>query len=131
MTTYTLSDLGTRVLRDLGLVGAEETPSAADLAYAEQTISSVVALLRAKEIVIWNGDENSIPEEYFVALSKRIALDVAPSFGLISLDRTEPAIEIAEKSLRILSQPRPGAPIALKTDELTQRRYGTYNYLVG
>ena len=129
--TYTLTDLATRVLRDLGLVGAEETPSAADLAYAEQTISSVVALLRAKEIVIWNGDATSVPEEYFIALSKRIALDVAPSFGLVTLDKTEPAIDVAEKTLRILSQPRPGAPLPLKTDELTQRRFGTYNYLVG
>jgi hypothetical protein len=31
MTTYSQSDLATRVLRDLGLIGAEEVPSATDL----------------------------------------------------------------------------------------------------
>jgi hypothetical protein len=30
MTTYIQSDLATRVLRDLGLISAEEVPSAAD-----------------------------------------------------------------------------------------------------
>ena len=34
MTTYSQSDLATRVLRDLGLIGAEEVPSAADLQWS-------------------------------------------------------------------------------------------------
>ncbi len=36
MTTYSQSDLATRVLRDLGLIGAEEVPSAADLQWSAE-----------------------------------------------------------------------------------------------
>ena len=44
---FTLSELATRVLKDLGLVGAEETPSSADLAWAQETCSSEIDLMAA------------------------------------------------------------------------------------
>lgn len=99
MTTYSLSDMATRVLKDLGLIGAEETPSAADLDWAQETVTSDVALLSALDMPIWNGSELSVPQEYLTALSARIGLTMAVSFGLMSLADAERSKPIAEMNL--------------------------------
>lgn len=103
MTTYTKAEQATRVLKDLGLVGANETPTAEDLEWAKETLSSVVALLAAKQINIWNGSDESVPLEYLIPLSYRVGLQVAPSFGLMSQAEAMVAIDKADKDLRILA----------------------------
>jgi hypothetical protein len=110
MTTYTKSEMATRVLRDLGLIGAEETPSAADLSWAEETVDAEVALLMAKGINVWNSSEDSFPLEYLTVLSRRIGLAVAPSFGLTDIATAQSAMGAAERDLRVLSSvPATGA----------------------
>src|SRR5262245_5275788 len=103
MTTFSKAELAVRVLRDLGLYGAEETPSAADQSWAEQTIQSEVGLLAAKGINIWNGSDEDIPDNYLTALSRRIGLALGPSFGLFSTAQAEQAMPLAEANLRRLS----------------------------
>lgn len=111
MTTFTKADLATRLLKDLGLIGAEETPSGVDLVWAEETIDSEIALMAVKGISIWAGSNVVIPQEYFTALSRRIGLATAPSFGLISVAQAEQAMPLAELNLRALSATMPsGAP---------------------
>lgn len=100
MTTYSRSDLAERVLKDLGLVDAREEPDADDLAWAEETVSSVTAQLATEGITIANGSDEALPLEYLVALSKRIGLDIGPSFGLFSIADAEQAKPIANAVLR-------------------------------
>lgn len=102
MTTFTTAQLATRVLKDLGLIAAEETPSAADLDWATETVLAEVMFLAAKKIPIWNGSEISIPQEYLTPLSRRIGLAIAPSFGLVSMDSAALAVRAAEADLRVL-----------------------------
>jgi hypothetical protein len=102
MTTYTSTQLSTRVLKDLGLVAAEETPTAADMEWVEQTVEAEIGLLNAKGIPIWNGSDDSIPHEYLSVLSRRIGLALAPSFGLSDLATATVAMRAAEDDLRIL-----------------------------
>lgn len=102
MTTYTGAQLATRVLKDLGLVGADETPNAADQAWAEETCDAEIGLMAAKGIPIWNGGDNDIPGEYLTTLSRRIGLAVAPSFGLSDVATATIAMRAAEDDLRIL-----------------------------
>jgi hypothetical protein len=102
MTTYTGTQLATRVLKDLGLVGADETPTATDQAWAEQTVEAEIGLLAAKGIPIWNGGEDSIPHEYLTTISRRIGLALAPSFGLSDVATATIAMRAAEDDLRIL-----------------------------
>ncbi len=112
MTTYSTSELATRVLKDLGLIAAEETPSAADLSWAEETVSSEIQMLNAKGIPLWNGSDVEIPQEYLTALSRRIGLAVAPSFGMMSQSQAEQAMPIAEANLRVLAMaPATGADL--------------------
>lgn len=115
MTTYTQSDLATRVLRDLGLVDARETPDADDLAWAEQTIASVVAQLVTQGINLWNMSDEEIPEEYLVALSKRVGLDVGSAFGLFSAVEAEQAKPLAEMALRRMNARVPTGSVAEAT----------------
>lgn len=110
MTTFSRSDLATRVLKDLGLVGADETPSASDQEWAEETCDSEIALLGALGLPIWNGSEVSIPQEYLTALSRRVGLAVAPSFGLSDIATAQIAMRDAEASLMLLANPLGGTP---------------------
>lgn len=103
MTTYSKSDLATRILRDAGLIGAEETPSAADLEFAEETLSAEIDAMSATGIVIWNGSDESIPSGYLTPLSRRIVLAISPAFGLASAAEVEVAIDRVERTLRKLS----------------------------
>lgn len=112
MTTYSRSDLATRVLRDLGLVGADETPSSADQSWAEETVASEVALLTAKGIPIWNGSDEAVPLEYLTLLSRRIGLAVGPSFGLIDLGTATQAMPLVEMDLRRLAAKQPTGSVA-------------------
>src|SRR5689334_207246 len=125
MTTYTQADLATRILLDLGVISAEDTPSAIDLIWANDTIEAVVPTLSAMGLPIWNGSEVVVPAEYLIPLSKRIGLDMAPSFGLMNTVEAEAAKRGMEQSLTIMANPRGGNPSTLRTDEAapSNRRY--------
>jgi len=100
MTTYSLSDMATRVLKDQGLIAAEEVPSATDLEWAEETVSAEIAMLAALGMPIWNGSAIAVPQEYLTPLSRRIGLAFAPSFGLMTVAQAEAAMPLAETNLR-------------------------------
>lgn len=100
MTTYSLSDMATRVLKDLGLVAADETPSGDDLTWAQETVSAQVATLAELDMPIWNGSDMDVPQAYFLPLSNRIGLAIAPSFGLMSLVDAERSKPVVEDTLR-------------------------------
>lgn len=130
MTTYTQAELATRMLRDFGLIGAEETPSAVDLEWAEETVASEIMLLSALDLPIWNGSEVSIPQEYLTLISRRCGLAIAPSFGLMSAADAMAAMEVAERNLTVLAAPRGAMPMLAQSDEST-RSGGVYNWTTG
>lgn len=103
MTTYSRSDLATRVLKDMGLVGADEAPTADDQAFAEETVSAEVAMLSAIGMPIWQGSEMAVPELYLTILSRRIGLALAPSFGLSDIATATMAMREVERTLRQLA----------------------------
>lgn len=128
MTTYTEDELGTRILKDLGLIGAEETPSAADLEWAKETAGSEIALLGALGLPIWDGNQLSIPQEYLTTISRRVGLAVAPSFGLMSSAEAMQGMREAERQLTELAAPRP-TPLRLKTE--LPARGSAFNFSTG
>lgn len=128
MTTYTADEFGTRVLKDLGLIGAEETPTSADLEWAKETASSEIMMLSALNLPIWNGSDLAIPQEYLSTLSRRVALAVAPSFGLVDMATAQQAMREAERSLVVLAAPMGRAP-ALKTE--LPARGSVFNFTTG
>jgi hypothetical protein len=111
MTTYSLSDMATRVLRDLGIISAEETPSAEDLSFATETVSAEIASLSAMGIPIWNGSDVSVPIEYLTPLSRRLGLAVGPAFGVFGIAEAVQAMPVADHALRVMGTVQPtGAP---------------------
>src|ERR1043166_9401111 len=110
MTIYSQSDLATRVLRDLGLIGAEEVPSAADLQWSAETVGSEVALLGSIGLPIWNGSDLSVPLEYLAPLSRRTDLPVRPSFAFLDRASAHLAMREAERYLTVRANPRGGQP---------------------
>jgi hypothetical protein len=130
MTTYSHADLATRVMKDLGLVGADETPSAADQEWAEETVSAEVGLLTAIGLPIWNGSEMAVPQEYLTVLSRRIGLAVAPSYGLMDMATAQLAMREAERYLTIMAAPRGAFPLTLQANDAT-RGGGRFNFTSG
>jgi hypothetical protein len=128
MTTYTANEFGTRVLKDLGLVGAEETPSSADLEWAKETAAAEISMLAALNLPIWNGSEVAIPQEYLTMLSRRVGLAVAPSFGMMDAASAMSAMREAERYLTELASPRP-VPLKMKTD--LPARGSVFNFTYG
>ncbi len=109
MTTYTEAQLATRVLRDLGVVASDETPSSQDLNDAVEIIASEIPSMAVRGISIWGGSGTVVPQEYLTALSRRLGLSVAPTYGM-GLDQSAIAIEAAERYLRQLAaKPANGA----------------------
>lgn len=131
MTTYSKADLATRVLKDLGLVGADETPSAADQEWAEETVGSEVQMLSDIGLPIWNGSEMAVPESYLTILSRRVGLAVAPSFGLMDIATAQLAMREAERYLTILAAPRGASPLTLRTNDAISGRGGGFNFTSG
>jgi hypothetical protein len=112
MTTHTKEELAIRMLRDLGLLGADETASSADIDWAEETIDATFAALQRKGIRIWDSSTDAIPDEYFVLLSQRIGLDVGPAFGLMSIAEATAAKPLLEADLRALATVLPTGGVA-------------------
>jgi hypothetical protein len=130
MTTLSQSDLATRTLRDLGLLGAEEVPSAADLQWAQETVSSEVAMLGTIGLPIWNGSDMAVPLEYLTPLSRRIGLAVAPSFGMMSQAEAQIAMREAERYLTVMAAPRGANPSTLRSND-AMPRVSTFGFSTG
>lgn len=106
MTTYTINELATETLATPGLIGVDETPSAAELADAVKVCKSEILQMNARGIPIWNGSELEVPEEYFTLLAQRCALALFPKYGGMSLSDAVLAMAAAERNLRALGTVR-------------------------
>lgn len=112
MSTYSQSDLATRVLRDLGIYAPDEVPSDDDIQDVIETIASETAGMAVRGIGIVNGSDQSLPLEYLSALSRRMGLAVGPSFGVFKMAEAAVAIPAAELYLRQISAKSPtGEPV--------------------
>lgn len=112
MTTYTKAQFATRVLRELGLLGADETAASADIDWVEETIDSTLASLQRKGISLWDMSDDSISDEYLVVLSQRVGLDVAAAFGLMTLTDIAAAKPVLERDLRAMATVLPTGGVA-------------------
>lgn len=107
MTTYSRTDLATRTLRKANLIGAEETPSAADLEFVNEGIQSDTAALAIEGIVIWNGSDAAVPLEHLEPRARYHAITAKEDFGMMSPEQAAQARELERRSLRKLSVKAP------------------------
>lgn len=130
MTTYTEVELATQTLRAPGLLGIEETLSAAEYVDVVQSNRSVIATMGAIGLPIWNGSELAVPEEYFVELSLRLSLPVQFANGLIDMAQYLAMVEASEARLTVMAAPRGSSPLLSKANDSTGRR-SSYNWTTG
>lgn len=105
--SYSISDLATRALRKANLIGAEETPSGADLDYAEESITSDTAALAVEGIVILNGSEQVVPTEQLEPLARYYSITFKQDFGLLPEVQAIQARELEKRILWKLCQAGP------------------------
>lgn len=100
----TKTQLATRALSILGKVAAGQSVPAEDLTLVEGVIGPLVAQLGI-EGVTYVGDEDEIDDAVFLPLSRRLALEIAPDFGLPAPDNA--TIEDADRPLRRMAASAP------------------------
>jgi|EndMetStandDraft_8_1072994.scaffolds.fasta_scaffold917617_2 hypothetical protein len=130
MTTYTETELATQTLRAPGLVGIEETLSAAEYVDVVQSNRSVIATMGAIGLPIWNGSELSVPEEYFVELALRLSLPIQMANGLIDHRTMLSMIEASEARLTVMAAPRGAMPLLAQSNDSTRGRVN-FNWTTG
>ena len=91
-------ELVRRALRELGVPGAGQQPSAEDVRAVEQDIDTVLRSLAVRGVYL-HGDTDAIDDEAFVPLAVLLAASVARQFGA---SRDPAAIAMAEQELRVL-----------------------------
>ena len=108
----TNDDLAKRALAILGKIEARQTPNPEDVDAVKAVIPALVMQLGI-ENVTYVGGESEIDDAVFLPLAKRLALEMAPEFGLPAPD--EAAILDANMPLRRLSASRPtGATVRVE-----------------
>ena len=80
----TRADLIKRALKNLGALPAGQVASAEDSASMDALIDPLLDSLNAREIV-YVGDSESIPDEFFIPLGECLAFVASPEYGA-SLD---------------------------------------------
>ena len=129
---YNEDELATRTLRDLGLVGSEETPSAADLQWAIESNSSEIMLLSSLGIPIWNGSQLSIPQEYLTTLSRHCGISIAASYGLMPPADAILARRESMRELTMLASPQGAVnPRPIYTNDISPSRAGRFVFAAG
>lgn len=101
MTQYTNNDLAVRTLRDLNIIGAEEMPAAADLAFTLETIQSEFARMEADGMPFGNASTSygSYNHSIFTELSRRMGFAIGPAFGVMSAGEGQAGEMSAENKL--------------------------------
>ncbi len=81
MSTRTEAQLAKNVLLHLGILAAEETPSAADSSYVIGRYEDALAELTEDNLAYWAAD--AIPQVIMEPLTQLIALMVSKPFGIM------------------------------------------------
>jgi hypothetical protein len=110
----TQSELITKALSLINVVGAGQSPSAEDVATVEAVIEPLLAELSANGVV-YVADSDAIDDSIFLPLARRLALEVAPDFDF-TINDIDAAITRAENRLRRLNATQP-------TEEAQQATY--------
>lgn len=113
-TARTGNELAKAVMEDLGLLEANESPSAEDNAMIKRRYSNILEEMRDEKTVYWEDD--AIPYEAFEAMVGLMRLVVGPSFGVPGLvgEDLNNAMEGAKRRLRKrVAKPASGEPTAV------------------
>lgn len=121
MTTYTETDLATETLKSAGVVEIDGTLSASEFADATRSNGSVIQMLSAIGLPIWNGSEIEIPEHYFIELALRCSLPIQFKNGLITHAEMLSLIDASEARLTVMAAPRGAMPLISSSNESTGR----------
>lgn len=81
MATRTRADLVVKILEKLQVVPEGQTPEAEDTTRVDRNLPSLIAELAGREIV-YVGDLNAVPEEWFLSLAQIAAYELRNEFGV-------------------------------------------------
>lgn len=99
MATRTALDLAANVMSDWGLIGANETPSAADATLIINRYKNILEELAEDNLAYWTYD--AIPSVIFEPLTQIMALVVGRAFGKqVSFSDLEQGMDLFKRRLR-------------------------------
>ncbi|MBK8467831.1 MAG: hypothetical protein IPL32_18625 [Chloracidobacterium sp.] len=92
-TTRTRTQFATAVLRHLGLVDAQASAPAADVAYVNERYEAILAEMDDQSMAFWEDD--AIPAVIYEPLLQFVGLSVGTAFGVPSLAENIEAARMA------------------------------------
>lgn len=101
MTTYSLSDLGTQALREVGLYAPDEAVDPNDQEDAETKALSLIDMLQSRGISMQNGSAQAIPQDWYTVLAQYVGIYLLQSYGGPALTLAQ--VSAYETTLRELS----------------------------
>jgi hypothetical protein len=90
-STFTLSDIATAALIELGVIASDETPSAADLALAQAKAAAIHDAMVVQGFVSWQS--SLVPQSVVEAYTRLTAQVLASSFGKSADPAVTPLLE--------------------------------------
>ena len=106
MANRTTTQLARNVLLHLGVVAAEDQPSAADLQFVTDRYTDIHAELTGDGMAYW--PVSAIPANVFEPLTQLVALSVSGPFGKMVAPRAlEDGMDIFKRRLRRRTHTRP------------------------
>ena len=130
MTVYSESDLATETLKSAGLVDIDGVLSASEYVDTVRSNGSVIQMLGALGLPIWNGSEIDVPELYFIELALRCSLPIQFKNGMINHAEMLSLIDASETRLTVMAAPRGAMPLLASSNESTGGR-AFYNWQTG
>lgn len=117
----TRNDLAVATLEELQVAGANDPPSAEDLATVIGTMDSVFADLLGRNVILW-AIGSDIEDQQFEHLACVLAKRVAPRFGRGADQVVRTSAAEAEENLRTLARINRGTRKTLRVDAALRPR---------
>lgn len=103
MKTYTPAQIAIKALRELNVVGVDETPDGTIQTDAENDVRACYAMLKGRKFQLW--PEESCPDYIYLSFARYCAAEMAASYGREANTAVALANLVAVMAKRHSSQP--------------------------
>jgi hypothetical protein len=125
--SYTTTQWGTRALQKASIVAEDDTPTAAQLAWAVAVGTALFHECVSQNVRFPGGSYAALPDEYYDAFPRLVSYALKSEVGLMSEGEAEGAMALAKATLRAINAMQ---PLTVRADDSKSSR-GGFNFTTG
>jgi hypothetical protein len=125
--SYTTTQWGTRALQKASIVAEDDTPTAAQLAWAVAVGTALFHECVSQNVRFPGGSYAALPDEYYDAFPSLVAYALESEVGLMSKADAEAAKALAKSNIRAINGMQ---PLTVRADDSKASRAG-FNFTTG